>query len=119
MLTDPDRARFLAKLSPPNANGCREWMGRRDKDGYGVFDLRNPKRTVRCTHVVLIGDGHARPEGGEACHTCDNPPCCEGSHLYWGSHSDNMKDRARRGRQAGGVEKVSKGISEMVRERMK
>ena len=33
-----------------------------------------------------------------ALHHCDNPKCCNPHHLYWGTASDNMQDRARRGR---------------------
>lgn len=32
------------------------------------------------------------------CHHCDNRACFEISHLYVGSHTDNMRDMASRGR---------------------
>lgn len=31
-----------------------------------------------------------------ACHTCDNPRCCNPSHLYWGDTQDNVTDRNNR-----------------------
>jgi hypothetical protein len=32
----------------------------------------------------------------EACHICDNSKCINPSHLYEGTHQDNMNDRAER-----------------------
>lgn len=40
--------------------------------------------------------------GMEACHHCDNPPCCNGEHLYEGTHQQNMDDAKRRKRMASG-----------------
>lgn len=32
------------------------------------------------------------------CHTCDNPRCCNPTHLFIGSDLDNARDRDRKGR---------------------
>jgi len=34
-----------------------------------------------------------------ACHTCDNPICCNPAHLYAGTHNDNVQDCIQRGRK--------------------
>ena len=38
------------------------------------------------------------PDGLWVLHRCDNPPCCEDSHLYLGTALDNMRDVSERGR---------------------
>lgn len=37
----------------------------------------------------------------EVCHHCDNPSCIHPSHLYPGSHAENMGDKKDRGRGTG------------------
>ena len=35
-------------------------------------------------------------------HECDQPSCCEATHLLYGSQADNMRDAFERGRNATG-----------------
>jgi hypothetical protein len=39
------------------------------------------------------------PDGTIACHTCDNPRCCNPTHLYAGTYKDNNHDMHERGRE--------------------
>jgi len=38
----------------------------------------------------------------KACHTCLNRSCVNPAHLYWGTSSDNMKDRIKDGTNGAG-----------------
>ncbi len=90
-------AKFWARLGPPTIpGGCREWTGRRIRDRYGIVDLGGgPKLAHRVAYHLATG---LEPGTLEVCHTCDNPPCCEPSHLWLGTHKENMVDMARKGR---------------------
>jgi hypothetical protein len=95
-MTADDAAHFWAHVQADGLFECWPWDGKLDRDGYGVYRQRAASR-VACE----LAHGRA-PRGREACHTCDNPACCNPAHLYWGTHAQNMADRAARGRAACG-----------------
>ena len=79
----------------PNGD-CWEWIGGRDRDGYGTFCARGVRKGA---HVVACEFAHGPLAPGEqALHKCDNPPCCRGDHLFKGSPLDNMVDKIAKGR---------------------
>lgn len=98
----PTLERLLARCGPPTERGCREWeRGARDKDGYGRFTW-NDRTHPAHVWVLELATGHEQQPGECGLHSCDNPPCCEPSHLRWGSKADNMADAKARGRLAFG-----------------
>lgn len=91
-----DVARFWAKVGRPNANGCREWTGQRVKDQYGMFK-RGGKNTGAHRVAYELANGPIA-DGLHICHICDNPPCCEPSHLFTCTDAENARDRDAKGR---------------------
>jgi hypothetical protein len=77
------------------ADACWPWTGPTDKQGYGKWTKNNEHFLA---HRVALANVRPAPGRGLlACHTCDNPPCCNPSHLYWGTPTDNRQDFVKRG----------------------
>ena len=88
--------RFWSKISRGTDNACWIWMGRRNANGYGKFDIGEVTRYAhRISYELAYGE---IPRDLMICHHCDNPPCVNPTHLFCGTNSDNMKDAFRKGR---------------------
>lgn len=73
--------------------GCWEWTGGTDRDGYGrFFEMRRAHRFSWYLHNGPI------PDGLHVLHTCDNPPCVRPDHLFLGTNTDNVADKIAKGR---------------------
>lgn len=93
--------RFWEKVYKGEGEACWEWLGTRTR-GYGMVWTRPPG--VRRGHMVLahrvaweLANG-AIPDGMDVLHRCDNPQCVRESHLFLGTHQDNMTDMVAKGR---------------------
>lgn len=74
---------------------CWPWTGPARR-GYGYHCFRGlDDRSHRIAYRVTYGD---IPAGLQVRHKCDNPPCCNPSHLELGTQGDNNADRVARGR---------------------
>lgn len=80
-------------------NACWEWTGPRSRLGYGRFSICQV-RHIASRVAAEIAYGPC-PEDRRTCHACDNPPCCNLAHLYYGTAKDNTQDAIRRGRFRG------------------
>ena len=95
------RERFWSKVDVRGPDECWPWHGATDKDGYGRFDLqRTPKRIRRNASGVAL-QLWIGPFVGFPMHSCDNPPCCNPSHLSPGDNFQNMRQMVARGRYNG------------------
>jgi hypothetical protein len=76
--------------------GCWEYRGAKSGAGYrkvgrdGITWLAH-----RYAWSKLVGE---IPEGKLVLHDCDNRACCRPSHLFIGTHLDNMADMVSKGR---------------------
>lgn len=86
--------RALTEKIRPGLNGCIEWTGRRDRDGYARYGEKSRivSRLVYEKHKGEI------PEGMCVCHSCDNPGCVNIDHLWIGSNKENNDDKKEKGR---------------------
>ena len=86
----------VIKRSTWNENGCLEFNGVRDKNGYGVIKyLKKNKKIHRLSYERSKGEV---PKGLIVRHTCDNPSCWNPDHLLAGTSQDNTRDMFERGR---------------------
>ncbi|MEU9705097.1 HNH endonuclease [Streptomyces sp. NPDC047981] len=80
---------------------CWPWIGHRTAKGYGQFQIGGRKKRAH-RWLVEWALGDVLEADIFVCHTCDNPPCCNPSHLFIGDAEANNRDKAAKGRHPGG-----------------
>lgn len=77
-------------------NGCLEWPGATDHNGYGKIHYEG--RTVQVHRLVWTLTYGPLPRSKKVCHSCDNPLCCNLGHLFVGTQHENQHDAIEKGR---------------------
>lgn len=102
----PVAERFWSKVQDrDDPMKCWNFSGCQIK-GYGQFPVKiNGKIEKRAHRISWILTNRALiPDGKQILHRCDNPRCCNPSHLFLGTpHDNNLDMRAKnRGRYVNG-----------------
>lgn len=94
--------RYVVRKEDPDA--CWDWLGARDKGGYGVLSVpidRPGQRSIRTINIVSYNKYIGTiPYGLSVLHTCDNPSCSNPKHLFLGTQQQNMADMVIKDRSA-------------------
>lgn len=88
----PSRFWTKVRITP----GCWPWQASTDRRGYGRFGLDGA--TPQAHRVAWELSNGPIPTGMWVLHRCDNPQCVNPAHLWLGTHEDNMRDMASKGR---------------------
>lgn len=102
-----------------SSDDCWEWSGVKDPQGYGTYTRQGVVHTK--AHRVAYSLHHKSdlPGGLYVCHECDNPSCCNPSHLFLGTPKENQEDMTKKGRgrfgsRAGSTKFHEKQVAEIL-----
>src|SRR5690606_26360550 len=111
--------RFWEKVLIRSDEACWEWQATRNNKGYGLFTI-SAAVGKQLAHRFSYETRHGRiPVGLSVMHSCDNPRCVNPAHLSVGTHQENLRDMARKGRwRNSGVRGESVGTSKLTDEQV-
>lgn len=100
-------------------DGCWEFQGYRDQNGYGRLylcanGLSPPKRKYFAHRAAYAFFNGVDPGKKCVCHRCDNPGCINPGHLFLGSHAKNMADMVAKGRSLAGSRNPKAKLTDSV-----
>lgn len=72
-------------------DSCWNWIGQKDKDGYGQFRRFANDKWHKAHRVSFESAGNKIPLGFEVAHTCHNKSCVNPNHLITCLHVVNVR----------------------------
>lgn len=112
---DQDRLRHLLARCNKTSDGCLEYQGCVQSNGYARATIRR-KTDHAHRHAYRLANGVEIPKGIDVCHRCDNRRCINPDHLFLGTRKDNMQDAVAKGRQAKAFDLPHTKINQFVRQ---
>lgn len=111
--------RFIRKVNVGEDDECWPYTGGLTPLGYGQFKLNGKQASA---HIIAYFLRHKKlplhdKDGNElhVCHKCDNPKCCNPSHLFLGTREDNFIDSVKKGRKGASNPKLYAGEVWLIR----
>ena len=91
--------KFWPKVEVLGLDECWNWVGPLTDTGRGRFSPgRRYGVSSSSSRVAWTLTHSMSPEGLCVCHKCDNPRCCNPTHLFLGTQSQNLEDMRIKGR---------------------
>lgn len=113
--------RWEAKFKRRGPDDCWLWTGSK-VNGYGEFYVSAERGKVKAhSFAVELATGVRCPPSQGGLHRCDNPPCVNPAHIYYGTQKQNSADMVARRRHQVGEERPNSRLTEQqiveIRER--
>lgn len=102
--------RFKLKYKIDEKTGCWNWIGSKDREGYGVIWDNRKKNNIRAHRLSLEIVGRKIDDKLVTLHQCDNKSCVNPNHLKEGTTQQNTKEAKERGLLTNMTEKRKKKI---------
>lgn len=90
--------RFWSKVDMRTPEECWNWQASLNHHGYGRFKLAS-EVVIHSNRMAWALANRTDPGEQMVLHGCDNPACCNPSHLRLGTPGDNIRDMDERGRR--------------------
>jgi len=100
-----DAVAYWNNVEKHDFSRCWVWKRCKNKKGYGLLQYDGPdgmerhQKSHRMAWRLSFGP---IKKGLHICHKCDNPSCCNPSHLFMGTNHENVLDKMEKGRMQRG-----------------
>jgi hypothetical protein len=116
---DTSYKRFWDKVKVGGLDECWEWKASRNVKGYGKIGKGNPL-TTSLAHRLCYYLTHGNiPLHHYILHSCNNPGCCNPTHLRADTQKENMLDKILSGHTRSQLTEVERNVIRYSRESIK